>query len=180
MAAGEQYSPLANLRIEASFQGADKLVKTCGFYGFVNLFGGSVFFSQQNIFTNSPGKQEIVLKHNGDFVAQRYQVNIPNVTAVNQDVSRLYIIKTRQQVYQRGFSAAGIADKSDCFSYFYIQINIFQNRFVSDIFKINVPILYSVINGRQLDSIGLVADRRLFSNKSKTRSIAISAICTEL
>ena len=75
---------------------------------------------------------------------QWFQLNISDIGSVNINSPIFDIIKAIKQINKRCLSATGIADKSNLFAVFCLQIDVLQNRLIFNIFKINILILNGV------------------------------------
>ena len=78
--------------------------------GFLQLLLADVLASEQNIFADCAAKQEIILKNNGDIIAQAVYIKVFNIDAVQRYGAGFNIVKPRQQWWNCSFSAAGVAD----------------------------------------------------------------------
>jgi len=56
-------------------------------------------------------KQEHVLQHNADLLAQAFQIQVAGVDAIQPHRARHRVVEARDQAHQRGFADAGRADK---------------------------------------------------------------------
>ena len=72
------------------------------------LFGG-VDAAVADVFADGAGKEKHVLLHNADVAAQRIQLDMLDILAVEENAAFADIIKARNQLAERGFAASGRA-----------------------------------------------------------------------
>ena len=112
----------------------DKIIQIRHFERCGDFFVRRIFLAQRNIVANGALKQEIVLKDDGNFVTQGFHRQAADILPVDFDRAGLYVVETGQQVNQRSFAAAGIADQSQRRAGFDVQTDIAQHRYVFLIF----------------------------------------------
>src|SRR5205085_1553919 len=64
------------------------------------------------IFADGAFEEHGILEHYTDVLAQHMQRIVPVIDAINLERTVLYVIEARDQLGQRGFSAAGVPDQS--------------------------------------------------------------------
>ena len=79
-----------------------------------------------------------LLQHHAQGHAQVILANILNIDAVVENAAFLHIVKTIDQVCDRGFAGAGGADESDPLARFGVERNVFKNRFALNVRKADV------------------------------------------
>ena len=77
----------------------------------VNIAFRGLWIAQQDIIPNAPFKQEVILEHIGDVLAQFLDMKVSDVCSVDFDASGIDIIKTGKKAGKRTFPTAGIADQ---------------------------------------------------------------------
>ena len=78
-------------------------------------------------------------------ISQGFKCVISYINPVEFNRAAGYVIKPRDKVYKRTFSAPGIPDQRYCFVLVNTQIDVFQNRqsrfiFETNVIKINIII----------------------------------------
>ena len=111
--AGEHDPPLADLRVVAVAELQYLLVDMRVFRRLDDLLVGGVDAPVADVFQNAAGKEEHVLLHDADVLPQRTHRHLPRVHAVDGDRPAALLIKPRQQVAERGLSAAARADQRE-------------------------------------------------------------------
>src|SRR5262249_57081825 len=67
-----------------------------------------------NIFANSSAEEDRLLEHDTDLVAPAFQLDVPDITAINGDASTLDVKKARHHVRDGGFTrATGSHERDD-------------------------------------------------------------------
>ena len=167
--AGKQDAAFADFRIQTFVQRIDKLIKAGAFYGIGNLFARSIFLAEKDIIANRTAEKEIILKDDGNFIPQRIDIQLADVYAVYHYLAAGYVIESGQQIDQRGFTAAGIADKSNGLADFYFQVNVVEHGFAFDIREADIFVFDAVFRGRQqFRSLAINDFRRPFQNAEHT------------
>ena len=110
LTAGEGRAPFADDRVVAFGQRHDELVGIGGACGRLDVSAGGARATVGNIFGKGQRKQEWLLEHDGDALAQAPQLNVPHVLAIHQHTTLPGVEEARDQVYQRGLARAGGAD----------------------------------------------------------------------
>ena len=113
LTAGEVLALLTYGGIVAFRQVHDGLVDI-GFFGdFNDLLDAGSGLADGDILANGALKEDRVLQHHADIVAQYVQGIQATIHAVDFNHALLNIVEARDQLDQRGFAAAGEADQSD-------------------------------------------------------------------
>ena len=74
-------------------------------------------------------EQNIFLRHDGDLVAQVARGNFSQIHAADFDRAARGVVKTQQQIGQRGFAGTAGADERDELAGFDREIDVAQHRF---------------------------------------------------
>ncbi len=72
-----------------------------------------VFVAEADVFADGAREEERILQHDGEVPAQRGQVVLAQIDAVEQDAARSDLVEAHHQAGERGFARAGVADDGD-------------------------------------------------------------------
>src|SRR5262249_22054308 len=73
-------------------------------------------------------EEKRVLRNDADFVAKRGKLQIANVLAIDADRATGDIVKTRDEIRQRGFAGSARTDQSDELPGLYLKLNAVQSK----------------------------------------------------
>lgn len=72
----------------------------------LHLFPGGVVQSVGDVVGHAAGEQNCLLCSEADLVPEGLEIILPVVDSIDEDLPFLGIVKTRDQIEQRGFAAA--------------------------------------------------------------------------
>ena len=98
-----------------------------GFYGVPKILIAGIFISPKQIFPNGSFKQNGLLHDHADFIPKLRKRVFSHIPAVHLYGAFFHVIKTGNQIDQRGLSGAGAADYADGGSLFGLKMNIGQS-----------------------------------------------------
>ncbi|MNG07958.1 hypothetical protein D3C84_912860 [compost metagenome] len=114
-----------------------------------------------NILTDRAGEQEYVLLHNADMFAERFQLHLTNIEAVNRYASFAHFVETGQKAAYRSLTRTGRSDECDRLACANRQINAVQNRTSRLIAEADVRELNIAMHRRNGNRILRIRDVRL-------------------
>ena len=91
---------------------------------------GSIFIAPAQVVFDGARKQLVFLQYHGNGVAQRVEVVLPHIHAADGKRTARYIIKARDQLYERRFGRACTADDTDRFTRTDMQVDVVQRFFL--------------------------------------------------
>ncbi len=129
LALAEIVSLFGDLGLVALRQAADEPVGIGQFGRCSNLFIRGIETAVTDIVDYAAGKEEGVLQHDSQLLADRFLLHRPNVAAVNQNGAGINIVKAAQEADDRRFARSGRADEGNGFSWCGAEGDIGQDRF---------------------------------------------------
>ena len=135
---GQTASVFCDHSIIALRQSFDKTVCMGGFCRCHDFLFCGIRFSHNDIVTNGARFQPGLLQHHAIGTAQTFSCHIPDIHAFYQNTALIHVIKTHQQIDNRGFSTAGGTNNSHPLSRFYRQVKILHQFCVRCIRKIHM------------------------------------------
>ena len=73
------------------------------------------------------GEEERILQHHGEMLAQRGQIVLAQIDAVEQNLPGGHVVEAHHQAGQRGFAGAGVADDGHRLARLDGEGNVLQN-----------------------------------------------------
>ena len=98
-----------------------------GLRGGNDFFLGNIGQPITDVVPNGVMEQDVFLRHHGDLPAQRTKLGFPDVAAIHANGAGSDVIKSRQEIDERGLARATRADKSDQLAFAGAESNVAQN-----------------------------------------------------
>ena len=162
LAGGKRGTTLLHHRVVTVGQVHDEIVRMHCFGRGHDLLVGGVQLAVTNVLTHVAGENERVLQHDAHLSTQAVQRDGTYVVPVNRNRAFGDIVKTRQQVDNRGFARSCRADQRDGFARLHMQIDQIQNvAAVLLVAKDDVVEIDATLDRWQCDGVGRISDFRL-------------------
>ena len=126
-AAGQAAAGLGDFRIVAFGEMRDEFVRVRGPRGLLDLLGRRIQPSVTEVLGDRPLKQDRVLQHDRDLLAQRSHTVIPHVDAVDEHAARSRVVKPRNQTDERRLARARQANQRDHFAGLGREVDVVQD-----------------------------------------------------
>ena len=127
----------------------DEFVGLRQFAGLHHLSVGGVRVAPAQVVFDRAGEQHVFLQHDGDIVAQRFQVVPAHVHAAYLDAAFGHVVQAGDQLHQRGLGGTRAAQNADQLAGLDVQVHICQCHalgalgiFEADIIKVNGAVLH--------------------------------------
>ena len=165
---GKRGTTLLHHRIVSVRQIHNELVRMHRLRSRLDLGIGRIQLAVTNVLAHIAGENERILQHDAHLPTQRFQRDRTHVMPVNRNRPFCNIVKTRQQVDDRGFTGTGRADQRNSTAWLNMQIDQIENiatvRLVTedDIVKID-----AAFDLRQFGRVRRIADLRLHIKRFK-------------
>ena len=82
--------------------------------GLAQVAVGDGFVAEADVLGQRAGEEERVLQDDGEVLAERGQVVLAQVDAVQQDLAGGHLVEAHHQAGEGGLAGAGVADDGDC------------------------------------------------------------------
>ena len=159
MTARKLYAALTNVGVVSIGEGGNELVSARHTRGLLNFFVGSVDLTVGNVLANAARKEVNVLRDHADAASQGVHRNVANILAVDQDLTRGYLIKTGNERAERCFAATRGTYERDVLTGLYRQIEVCQHVLaLGFIMEGNVAKLYTALHVTQIGCVWRVLD----------------------
>ena len=156
LAGGEVVAPFSYRFIQALFQAVNEMV---GIYipaGIHHFFIGNILFLQKDVAADGAGEEEHILEHLTEMAAQRRDLDLLNINAVNQDLALLDIIVAANEGENGGLAGAGGANEGHGLPGFHFEGNALQHPLVRLVGKPNILKFNVAFQVVQFHGIGLI------------------------
>ena len=140
---GDVGSALVELHVVAAGHSHDKSVGVGGLGGLHHLLVAGVKLTVADIVPDGAGEQPGVLQYHSDHGAEGFAVHVPHVDTVYGDASALHVVKTQNQIDQRGFTGSGGPHNGDLVSGTHMEIQVMDQQpvvGVSELYMVEVHI----------------------------------------
>ena len=87
----------------------------------------NLLIAEANVFSQRAGEKEWILQDDGEMLAQRGQILVAQIHAVEQNLAGGYVVEAHHQTGEGGFAGAGMAHNGDGLTRLDGEGNIFQN-----------------------------------------------------
>ncbi len=124
---------------------------------------GDIFTTQTNIPLDRSAKQKDFLQHDRKVLAQRFEIPVTQVNAVEQNPAALDVVETHQQIRDRSLAGTGVTDERDRLSGFDRERHIFQHPVFVVVSEPNVLKLNS--------SVGALGFERFLRRDNRERQV---------
>ena len=113
LSAGQLHAALADLRVIPVFEGHDVVMDIGTLGSLLDFLKCGIRPSVEDIVADGADKQEDILLHNPDIPPHRFERQVPDVRAIDQDGSVPFpeLVEIREQMAERRLSAAGRSDQ---------------------------------------------------------------------
>src|SRR6185312_10511715 len=113
LAPGDVRSPLPQDGLVAVRQAGDEVVGVGRPRGAFDLLPGRLESAVADVLADRPGEEQRLLQDDADLLAQRLQLEVANVDAVDLDASGAGIVEANQLAHQSALARTGVADDCD-------------------------------------------------------------------
>ena len=159
---GKRGTTLLHHRVISVRQIHDELVRMHRLRGRFDLGIGRIQLAVANVLAHIAGENERILQHDAHLPTQRFQRDRTHVMPVNRHRSFCNVVKTRQQVDDRGFAGTGRADQRNSTAWFNMQIDQIENittvRLVTENHIVEIDATFDL---RQFSRVRRVTNLRL-------------------
>ena len=107
--AGDVGAALLDVGVIPVREGHDELVRLRALARLDEFLIRSIGISPAEILLDRPGEKHVLLQHDGDLIAQAFEVVILDVYAANEHLALGRVVKTGDEVDQRGLGTARAA-----------------------------------------------------------------------
>src|ERR1700722_16548473 len=83
--------------------------------------------TQADVRFECTGEKERILQHNSEKLTQILQTNFANIDAVEENLAALNVVEPQQQLDDRGFARARVADDCESLAGLYAERNVAQH-----------------------------------------------------
>ena len=125
--AGQFAAPVAYHGVVSLFAGHDEVVGVGYLGGFNHLLHRGVLHAESNVVEERVVEQDGFLVHIPHQAPQALQGDVFHVHPINEDSAFLHIVIAGQEVNERGFPGAGLADERHGLSLFYREVDVAQH-----------------------------------------------------
>ena len=116
----------AKNRVVALRQRGDKLVRVGESRGGEDLLARRARRGAGDVVADAGGEQHVVLEHDADLRAQRFERELADVAPVNQQAPALRVVEPEHEAQQGGLAAARRADQRDVLAGLHVEMDFFQ------------------------------------------------------
>ena len=131
MAATERSPPLTHRSAVATGEFHDEVVGIGQAGCPHNLLTGRFRIGESNVLAHRSAEQERVLGNDSDLSAQRIELNLGDVVAIDQNPAFTRLIKPRQQLHQGALAAAALANDSNERSGLDLQVDVLEHLWLT-------------------------------------------------
>ena len=110
---GEVVATLSDHFVQPTFQPGDEGVGIDIAAGLPDFFLGEVFFPEGDVAPDRAGEQEHILQHLTEMAAEGGNLNLPDVCAVNENLTLLDVIIPADEGENGGLAGAGCAHEGN-------------------------------------------------------------------
>ena len=113
LAPGELRAALPDVRVVASWQPHDELVRVGGVCRGDDLLSARAGRGIGDVFSDAGGEEYRLLQHDGELAAQVGELVVAQINAVQQDLSRGRVVEAREQADQCGLAGSRRPDHAE-------------------------------------------------------------------
>ncbi len=141
----ELHSSFSDERIESIWESRDEFSDMGFFDDFFDTFFRNIFLSEKDILTDRRIEETIILKYDSDIGAQWILRDRTDTDAIDENLSRLDIVESEEEIGRRGLSWACMADECDFFPCLNLEWDFLEDFSVrligeSDIFESDISL----------------------------------------
>ena len=156
LAAREREALLADHGVVAVGQPQDELVRFGRARRGLDLLARRVGPAEADVGGDRVGEEERVLEHHADVAAQRVEVNVANVDAVDRDPARVHVVEARQHQRDRRLARARAADERDRLARGNGEVEVAQHRIGRRVAERHVLEAHLAVRHLEVDRVGRV------------------------
>ncbi len=128
--------------------------------GFHDLFVGDALFPEDDVAADITGKEENILKHLTEVFAERGDLDLLDIDAVDQNLALLNVVVAADQREDGGLTGTGGTNKGDSLFWIYVEGYTFQNPFIRFVGEPNILELDLTFDLIQFDGIRFINNFR--------------------
>ncbi len=156
----EVVAPFPDRLVQALFQAVNEVVSIYILAGGHHFFIGNIVFLQKDVAADGAGEEEHILQHLAEMTAQRGDLDLLDVDAVDQDLTLLDVVVPADQGKNGGLAGAGGADEGNGLPGRYLEGNALQHPLTGLVGKPNILKFNITFQFFQFNGIRLVHDLR--------------------
>ena len=129
LAGGKRTAALLHRFVEAARQALDEVQRVHIKGGLAQVGVGDLLVAEADVSGDGSAEQERVLEDDGEVLAQREQIVLAQVDAVEQDLAGGHVVEAHHQAGEGGFPGAGVPHDGHRLAGFDDEGDVFENPF---------------------------------------------------